>query len=214
MRSGTEPEPSIADAVCAIVYAAPRTELKELQVLREILMYKVCLLVSFQTHGIDGRQYGRTFAKALQATDPPPESVPARIVSKLALYSPGQELVDAYLYEIARGYGVAWAPDPGPGDIQADEGKEGDDVADVVDDKKGDGDGGGPGEGQQKEPVAVLETSKDTGLSMPRAPTYPAGQEKDAWSGGEAGVPPIEGGKKLTEEEELAKRFERLKNLR
>jgi vacuolar protein sorting-associated protein IST1 len=39
--SGETPEPSISDAVCAIVYAAPRTELKELQVLREILMHKV-----------------------------------------------------------------------------------------------------------------------------------------------------------------------------
>ena len=38
---GTEPEPSISDAVCAIVYAAPRTELKELQNLREMLMHKV-----------------------------------------------------------------------------------------------------------------------------------------------------------------------------
>jgi vacuolar protein sorting-associated protein IST1 len=36
-----DPEPSIEDAVCAIVYAAPRTELKELQVLREMLMHKV-----------------------------------------------------------------------------------------------------------------------------------------------------------------------------
>jgi hypothetical protein len=39
--SGTEPEGSISDAVCAIVYAAPRTELKELQQLREMLMHKV-----------------------------------------------------------------------------------------------------------------------------------------------------------------------------
>lgn len=36
-----EPEASIEDAICAIVYAAPRTELKELQMLREIIMHKV-----------------------------------------------------------------------------------------------------------------------------------------------------------------------------
>lgn len=41
MNSGTEPEASISDAVCSIVYAAPRTELKELNVLREMLMHKV-----------------------------------------------------------------------------------------------------------------------------------------------------------------------------
>ena len=46
---GTEPDPSISDAVCAIVYAAPRTELKELQVLREILMHKVAQSLSPHT---------------------------------------------------------------------------------------------------------------------------------------------------------------------
>ena len=39
--SGETPEPSIADAVHAIVYSATRTELKELQMLREMLMHKV-----------------------------------------------------------------------------------------------------------------------------------------------------------------------------
>lgn len=39
--SGETPDPSISDAVCAIIYAAPRTELKELHQLREILMHKV-----------------------------------------------------------------------------------------------------------------------------------------------------------------------------
>ena len=43
--TSTEPEGSIEDAVCAIVYAAPRTEIKELQVLREIMMHKVPLLL-------------------------------------------------------------------------------------------------------------------------------------------------------------------------
>jgi vacuolar protein sorting-associated protein IST1 len=40
------------------------------------------------------------------ANDPP--VVPPRIVSKVAVYIPPQELVDAYLEEIARGYGLAW----------------------------------------------------------------------------------------------------------
>lgn len=42
--SGTEPEESIADAVSALIYAAPRTEIKELQLLRELLMQKVSQL--------------------------------------------------------------------------------------------------------------------------------------------------------------------------
>lgn len=199
--SGTEPDPSISDAVCAIVYAAPRTELKELQVLREILMHK----------------YGRTFALALQSTEEPPKSVPPRIVSKLALYTPGRELVDAYLYEIARGYGVNWAPEAGPDEVLTDDRSPEGEVQKGT--GKGEGEGGdaggsGPGEGQQKKLAAGVEPAKDTVPTMPAAPTYPAGQEKDAWSGGEAGATGGGGGKKLSEEEELAKRFERLKSLR
>ena len=34
--------------------------------------------------------------------------MPSRIVSKVAIYVPPQELVDAYLEEIAKGYGLAW----------------------------------------------------------------------------------------------------------
>lgn len=41
LYSGETPEGSIADAVNAIVYSAPRTELKELHMLREMLMHKV-----------------------------------------------------------------------------------------------------------------------------------------------------------------------------
>lgn len=136
--------------------------------------------------------------------DPPPEGVPPRVVSKLALYTPARELVDAYLYEIARGYGVNWMPDPGPGEKQEDPAANGDEADDG-------GEEGGPGEGQQKEPAAALETAKDTGPVMPGVPTHSAGPEKDFTSTGPVGTG---GGKKLSEEEELAKRFERLKSLR
>ncbi len=37
-----------------------------------------------------------------------PPRVPPRILSKLAVYVPPVELVDAYLEEIARGYNVQW----------------------------------------------------------------------------------------------------------
>ena len=162
-------------------------------------------------------QYGRTFALALQSTEEPPKSVPPRIVSKLALYTPGRELVDAYLYEIARGYGVNWAPEAGPDEVLTDDRSPEGEVQKGT--GKGEGEGGdaggsGPGEGQQKKLAAGVEPAKDTVPTMPAAPTYPAGQEKDAWSGGEAGATGGGGGKKLSEEEELAKRFERLKSLR
>jgi hypothetical protein len=58
---------------------------------------------------------------------------------------------------------------------------------------------------------AIDKVKKDEGGEVP---TYPAGQEQDVWAG-EAAVPrssaPEE--KKGTEEEELAKRFERLKRI-
>ncbi|KAF8204303.1 regulator of Vps4 activity in the MVB pathway-domain-containing protein [Mycena galopus ATCC 62051] len=44
-----EPDPGIAEGVCSIIHAAPRTELKELHVLRDILMHK----------------YGREFSMAV-----------------------------------------------------------------------------------------------------------------------------------------------------
>ena len=51
-------------------------------------------------------QFGRNYALAVIANEPP--VVPARIVSKVAIYVPPQELVNAYLEEIAKGYGLAW----------------------------------------------------------------------------------------------------------
>lgn len=76
-------------------------------------------------------QFGRNYALAVIANDPP--VVPPRIVSKVAIYVPPKELVDAYLEEIARGYGLAWrAP------VSLSEAKE---------DTGGDEDGGEPGGG-------------------------------------------------------------------
>ncbi|ORY35024.1 regulator of Vps4 activity in the MVB pathway-domain-containing protein [Naematelia encephala] len=187
--SGTEPEASIADAVCSIVYAAPRTELKELQVLREMLMHK----------------YGRAFSLALQPSDPPPTSVPPRILSKLALFIPSKELVDAYMYEIAKGYNVDWAPEPSStsgepvdGDIPSIVGK-GDDDEDEDDDDAGNG----GGDGGTKEAVAL------------EVPPGELGKRKDVAVEKPAPVPaPSEAKLKKDEEEDLARRFERLKNLR
>ncbi|WVN87057.1 uncharacterized protein L203_102233 [Cryptococcus depauperatus CBS 7841] len=155
--SGTEPDPSISEAVCAIVYAAPRTELKELQVLRDILMHK----------------YGRNFALTLLPSDPPPASVPPRVSAKLTLYTPSKELVDAYLWEIAKGYGIDWAPESSTSS-----------AAELKKDSKVDD---GKPEDKEEHEKSPEQESEPTETKDPT--------------------------KKLTEEEELAKRFERLKNL-
>lgn len=87
------PDPSLMDAVCALIFAAPHTELKELHLAREMLMHK----------------FGRAFA--LQVINNDPVCVPTRVSSKLSIYVPPPELVDRYLQEIARGYGIVWTSD-------------------------------------------------------------------------------------------------------
>ncbi|KAJ7897308.1 regulator of Vps4 activity in the MVB pathway-domain-containing protein [Mycena olivaceomarginata] len=87
-----EPDPGIAEGVCSIIHAAPRTELKELHILRDILMHK----------------YGREFSMAVMENRD--GCVSDRVMRKLGNATPSTELVDAYLHEIAKAYGVAWAP--------------------------------------------------------------------------------------------------------
>ena len=36
--------------------------------------------------------------------------IPGKVTKKLVLSTPSAELVDAYLFEIAKGYGVSWSP--------------------------------------------------------------------------------------------------------
>ncbi|KAJ7204465.1 regulator of Vps4 activity in the MVB pathway-domain-containing protein, partial [Mycena pura] len=87
-----EPDRGIAEGVCSIIHAAPRTELKELHVLRDILMHK----------------YGREFSAAVMENRD--GCVSDRVVRKLVNDTPTADLVDGYLHEIAKGYGVEWAP--------------------------------------------------------------------------------------------------------
>ncbi|KAJ3905843.1 DUF292-domain-containing protein [Lentinula edodes] len=86
-----EPDPAVIEGVCSIIYAAPRTELKELNVLREILMHK----------------YGRDFSAMIMENRG--SCVSDRVVRKLDIATPSTELVDAYLAEITKAYGVPWS---------------------------------------------------------------------------------------------------------
>ncbi|KAF5392465.1 hypothetical protein D9757_002242 [Collybiopsis confluens] len=90
-----EPDPAVSEGVCSIIYAAPRTELKELHVLRDILMHK----------------YGREYSMAVMENRD--ACVSDRVVGKLNAATPSSELVDAYLTEITKAYGVAWTPKDG-----------------------------------------------------------------------------------------------------
>ena len=78
------------EAVKSIIYAAPRTDIKELQQARQLLVEK----------------YGKEFA--LAAVDNSDGKVAERVVKKLRVEPPAPELVTLYLKEIARTYGVPW----------------------------------------------------------------------------------------------------------
>lgn len=86
-----DPDPGISEGVCSIIHAAPRTEVKELLVLRDMLMHK----------------YGRDFSVA--AMENRSGCVSERIMRKLIIETPSEELIDGYLGEIAKAYSVKWA---------------------------------------------------------------------------------------------------------
>jgi len=108
-------DPGLEEAVKSIVYAAPKTEIKELATVRLLLAEK----------------YGKEFV--LEAMDNTDGKVNPKVVKKLSVEPPRQELVQGYLEEIAKAYGVDWpkreaATPPPPDLMEVDEdGAEDDD---------------------------------------------------------------------------------------
>ncbi|KAL1627289.1 Vacuolar protein sorting-associated protein ist1 [Neofusicoccum ribis] len=103
-------DPGLEEAVRSLIYAAPRTEVKELHSARALLVEK----------------FGKDFA--LSAMEG--EGVAERVLNKLKVETPAAALVDAYMREIARAYGIHIPGDP--------EEEEADDE-DADDDEPGDG---------------------------------------------------------------------------
>ncbi|CAL3965462.1 hypothetical protein PZA11_001799 [Diplocarpon coronariae] len=87
-------DPGLEEAVKSLIYAAPRTDVKELQQVRNLLIEK----------------YGKEFA--LEAIENSDAKVSEKVLKKLTLTPPSQELVTGYLEEIARTYGVDWPKKP------------------------------------------------------------------------------------------------------
>ncbi|KAL8999400.1 MAG: hypothetical protein Q9169_001714 [Polycauliona sp. 2 TL-2023] len=85
-----ECDPGLEEAVKSIIHAAPRTDVKELQQARQLLVEK----------------YGKDFA--LEAIENSDGKVAERVVKKLRVEPPEPTLVDLYLREIAKTYGVNW----------------------------------------------------------------------------------------------------------
>ncbi|KAF9315677.1 hypothetical protein BG003_002809 [Podila horticola] len=87
-------DPAILEAVNTILYAAPRSEVKELLLVRDQLAAK----------------FGRDFVtNAMENKD---DSVNPRIIQKLKVQTPDPYLVNRYLEEIAKAFKVAWTSDP------------------------------------------------------------------------------------------------------
>ncbi|KAL2157517.1 hypothetical protein VTH06DRAFT_6068 [Thermothelomyces fergusii] len=112
LESSPTCDPGLEEAVKSIIYAAPKTEIKELLAVRALLADK----------------FGKEFV--LQAMENRDGRVSERVVRKLSVAPPREELVQGYLEEIAKAYGVDWPPgrsgqdgDPGePPDFMDDEG--------------------------------------------------------------------------------------------
>ncbi|PWW74557.1 DUF292-domain-containing protein [Tuber magnatum] len=89
-----ECDPGLEEAVKSIIYAAPRSEIKELQQVRQLLVEK----------------YGKEFA--LAAIENSDGRVAERVLKKLRVEPPSETLVTLYLKEIARTYGIPWGQTP------------------------------------------------------------------------------------------------------
>ncbi len=83
-------DPGLEEAVKSIIYSAPKTEIKELQQVRILL----------------GEKFGKEFV--LTAMENSDGKVSETVVKKLSVTPPKEGLVQGYLEEIARAYGVDW----------------------------------------------------------------------------------------------------------
>ena len=83
-------DPGLEEAVKSVMYAAPKTEIKELHQVRTLFAEK----------------FGKEFL--LQSIDNSDGKVSEKVVKKLSVAPPKPELVDGYLEEIAKAYGVNW----------------------------------------------------------------------------------------------------------
>jgi vacuolar protein sorting-associated protein IST1 len=130
----------LEEAAASIIYSAPRLarDVRELGIVRNMLI----------------ERFGKNFA--MRANENQDGIVPARVADKLKVDPPSAKLVQAYLEEIARAYGVDWPPNQEREDVdelsrEVDDEDEAEDKQeraarnDDADDDDGDDDGVGGG---------------------------------------------------------------------
>ncbi|KAJ1661894.1 Vacuolar protein sorting-associated protein ist1 [Coemansia sp. RSA 1813] len=121
----------VSEAAASIIYASTRLDVKELVAIRELLVTK----------------YGKD--AVLRAIDGKDANVSPRLLLKLSVQAPPQELVSSYLKEIAAAYSIAWRPE---GDDQNSSESDG-------------GSGGGPPSGAVAQLVAETKDGVDETLA-------------------------------------------------
>ncbi|KAJ5091439.1 hypothetical protein NUU61_006309 [Penicillium alfredii] len=97
---------ALDEAAVVVFYAWHRFphELRELTMLRTML----------------GERYGKEFMAMAQDNKVDSVKVPDRLLKGLRVRPPGQDLVESYLREIAKAYGVAWPAEDEELDVQAE----------------------------------------------------------------------------------------------
>ncbi|KAJ4309563.1 Vacuolar protein sorting-associated protein ist1 [Fusarium piperis] len=90
LMEGHTVDPGLEEAIQSLIYAAPKTEIKELGTVRTLL----------------AENYGKEYV--MSATENAEGKVNEKVVKKLSVTPPREELVVGYLEEIAKAYGVDW----------------------------------------------------------------------------------------------------------
>ncbi|KAK6515703.1 hypothetical protein TWF281_004294 [Arthrobotrys megalospora] len=131
-------DPGLEEAIQSVIYAAPRTDVKELQTVRGLLMEK----------------YGKIYAQ--NAIENAEGKVAERVTKKLRVEPPSPDLVELYMQEIAKAYHVHYPLDtPGEESLV--------DLADGNDD-----DDDQPGSGALLEEPLVVEEELSHVATPPR----------------------------------------------
>ncbi|KAJ1998228.1 Vacuolar protein sorting-associated protein ist1, partial [Coemansia thaxteri] len=105
-------DPGVCEAVHSVIYASTRVDIRELAMIREMLTSK----------------YGKELVR--EAVDNSTGMVSAKLVRKLSVSTPPDNLVQLYLAEIASFYNVKWRPPgyKGEGDGTTDDNDSNDDA--------------------------------------------------------------------------------------
>lgn len=154
-----ECDPGLEEAVKTVIHAAPRTEVKELHTVREIMAHK----------------YGKEFTQ--DAVDNSSGKVADKVIKRLSVEPPSETLVNLYLVEIARAYQVPFSGSPEEPEETIDSNNASDDegpssgrmavpLAETTDDS-GKTQNSSSSEDTPKSPISVVKPSPTTDNMRP-----------------------------------------------